>query len=46
MKPEMDKHKPEKRTELALEIYDRYSKVYVEEDITMKLEHQNELLSE
>jgi hypothetical protein len=29
MKSEMDEHKPEKRMELALEIYERYSKVYV-----------------
>jgi hypothetical protein len=33
MKPEMDGHKPEKRTELTLEIYERYSKVHVEEGI-------------
>jgi hypothetical protein len=33
MKLEMDGHKPEKRTELALEIYEGYSEVYVEADI-------------
>jgi hypothetical protein len=46
MKLEMDEHEPEKRTELALEIYERYSKVYyIRKIYTMKLSGRLERLT-